>query len=120
MPMATVLPVTPGDTTSVRLATAIIIGFAIPLLFWLFDVCTKFLAALSTEDVGADLCLLGLSFGLTTMIPEAAKLHAGEASDKTIAFGALGAAASIVLYVITLILIAPEHPARPAPRLVTW
>src|SRR6266498_1974158 len=102
------------------MGAAIVIGFAVPLLFWLFDVCTKFLGRLSTEDVGADLCLLGLSFGLTTMIPEATKLRAGKASEEILLLGLLGVAVSIVLYVVTLIIIAPEDSTRRMQIIVNW
>jgi hypothetical protein len=50
------------------MAAELTIGIAIPLAFWVFDVLGKMIGGLQIDDIGADLCLLGLSFSATTLL----------------------------------------------------
>jgi predicted branched-subunit amino acid permease len=50
------------------MAAELTIGIDIPLAFWVFDVLGKMIGGLQIDDIGADLCLLGLSFSATTLL----------------------------------------------------
>ncbi|HEX8131065.1 MAG TPA: hypothetical protein VF527_18335 [Pyrinomonadaceae bacterium] len=101
---------------TVELTLAIII----PLAFWLFDILAKVLGALSTEDVGADLCLVGISFNATTLLTSlfySGSLTEADAKRLTAIYSAT-LIVSLVLYIFSLILIAPT--GRSYPALFQW
>jgi hypothetical protein len=93
----------------------------IPLAFWLFDIFAKILGALSTEDVGADLCLVGVSFNGTTLLATLfnSGILTGDDAKRLTVIYTTTLVVSLILYVFSLILIAPAS-GRPYPALIAW
>ena len=104
---------------------AVTLAILIPLAFWLLDVFVKVLGAFSTDDVGADLCLFGVSFNGSTLLTAAMSSRyagAAAASDSAAFLSALTGASlilSMILYVFSMILISPSRP-RTFPVAIAW
>jgi hypothetical protein len=105
------------NSMTVELSLAIVI----PLAFWVFDILAKVLGALPTEDVGADLCLVGVSFNATTLLTSL--FYSGSLTEvdakRLTAIYSTTLILSLVLYVFSLILIAPSA-GRSYPALFSW
>jgi hypothetical protein len=104
-----------------KIDVELLLAVAIPLLFWVLDSLIKVLGQVSIEDVGADLCLFGVSFNVTTLLTRAFKFTTqGRAEDVqwfTLVF-ALVLGASLILYVFAILLLTPTSHVIPAP--ISW
>lgn len=104
---------------------AITLAIFIPLAFWLFDFFIKVLGAFKTDDVGADLCLFGVSFNGSTLLTSAMSSSwagASASEDLTRCLSALTGgsfAVSLLLYVFSMILISPSR-RRGFPAAINW
>lgn len=91
----------------------LMLAFLIPVLFWMFDAIAKLLGSISIEDIGADLCLFGVSFNVTTLLISTtstllrSKDNTPDASDSIVVIALLALVVSLILYVFSLLLIAP-------------
>jgi hypothetical protein len=93
------------------------IALLIPLAFWVFEVLIKVLGDFSLDDVGADLCLFGVSFNGSAMLAAAVSTRAYAASAGAILVG------SLLLYIFSMILVSPRRFPYPAVRWLqtrTW
>lgn len=94
---------------------ALTLGIFIPLAFWLFDTLVKVLGSISTDDIGADLCLFGVSFNVTTLLISSIStgLGAGKGDENSVehlvAIASLALVVSLIFYVFSLLLIAPSR-----------
>ena len=82
----------------------------VPLSFWLFDTLVKLLGSISIDDVGADLCLFAISFNATTLLTALAESAANASSlarDQLVAFTSIALVVSLLLYVTSVLVIAP-------------
>jgi|SRR5215213_3001802 len=94
---------------------ALTLGIFIPLAFWLFDTLVKVLGSISTDDIGADLCLFGVSFNVTTLLISSisSELRTGNGNENSVkqlvAIASLALMISLIFYVFSLLLIAPSR-----------
>jgi hypothetical protein len=98
---------------------ALILAVFIPLGFWAFDIVVKVLGSIPTDDTGADLCLFGISFNVTTLL-QTITSHIARPSEEIgpsippyVALSSAALVASLILYVFCLILIAPQSRQYP-------
>jgi hypothetical protein len=95
--------------------TELTLAMAIPLGFWILDTFLKIFGQIDYDDVGADLCLFGISFNTTTIFFHALKSGSPvelEAQRLTaLCVGIL--LYSLIVYVFALIVIAPREKKYP-------
>jgi hypothetical protein len=102
--------------------SALLAAAFVPLIFWLFDTLVKQLGSIPTDDVGADLCLVAVSFNSTTLLTALVSTATGSnqaTRDGLVGLTSASLGASLILYVFALILIAPPGPL-PLPALLRW
>jgi hypothetical protein len=97
-----------------------LLAVAIPLGFWLFDTILKVLGRIDYSDVGADLCLFCISFNTTTIFVHALKSgNTVELEAQRLTAICVGVLVySLIIYVFSLIVIAPKR--RKYPRFFEW
>jgi succinate dehydrogenase hydrophobic anchor subunit len=81
------------------------------------------LGSIPTDDIGADLCLFGVSFNTTTLLVSTVSsafkvgLKNPELANKFVAIAVTALVISLILYVFSLILIAPSR-RKSYPRFI--
>jgi hypothetical protein len=91
--------------------SAIALAILIPLAFWAFEVLVKVLGEFPVDDIGADLCLFGVSFNGSTMLAAAVSARAYPAASGGIFV------VSLLLYMFAMILVSPKNFPYP---LIQW
>lgn len=95
------------------MVTAVASAIFVPIAFWIFDVLVKVLGGIDTDDMGADLCLIGIVFGSTSLL--SIKILSTfqnstidkESAEQLVTWVILLLIVSIIIYIFSLILIAP-------------
>ena len=104
------------------LTISLIAAVFVPLSFWLFDTLVKLLGSVSIEDVGADLCLFSVSFNATTLLgalAQAAAQRPPAAREEIAALASVALVTSLLLYVLSVLIIAPAG-SQPLPKILMW
>jgi hypothetical protein len=83
-------------------------AIAVPILFWMLDTLIKVLGSFSVEDVGCDLCLIGITFNATTLL-----------NSRFSQVALLALAASFVFYVFSLAVVSPSR-RNTWPKAIAW
>jgi hypothetical protein len=99
---------------------AVALAVFIPLGFWLFDVIVKLLGAFQTDDVGADLCLFGVSFSGSTLLASAMSSQSARATAPLLSALTGGSLViSLIIYMFSMVLISPS-PGLALPVGIRW
>jgi succinate dehydrogenase hydrophobic anchor subunit len=102
---------------------ALTLGIFIPLLFWVFDVLVKVLGSYEIDGVGADLCLLGISFNGSTLLTSAMSTPGTAATAASAGYlsavTGLSLAVSLLIYIFAMIVLAPDRGQK-FPALFNW
>jgi|SRR6185436_9579959 len=98
------------------LSATIIMTFAVPVVFCILDAVTKFNCQMSTEDIGADICLVGAAASLTI----AADADLAERLGTSTGIAALLLLCALVGYMCCLTVVSPPVAGRSYPAVLRW
>lgn len=91
---------------------ALALGVFIPVLFWFFDFIIKLLGNISTDDIGADLCLFAISFNFSTLFVSFVGTSLNIVSQGYVAVALIALLISLIIYIFILLIITPRRSKK--------